>query len=71
LALSEVCSSIRQQHPEFGDDWDIVYLITKPLEFLNQQMNHGELGTCASGRVGNEDKNDAEDNEDEEEEVKA
>lgn len=68
LALSGVCSSIRQQHPEFGDDWDIVYLITKPLEFLNQQMNHGELGACASGRVENEEDNGVEDDEEEEEE---
>lgn len=31
LMLSHVCTSIRVLHPEYGNNWGLAYLVTKPL----------------------------------------
>lgn len=70
LALANICNTIRQHHPEFGNDWGIAYLITKPLDFLNQHFAHGELAT-PDAEVNNNpggQNNNFEDDEEEEEE---
>ena len=66
MALSTICTAIRQQHPEFGNDWEIVYLVTKPLDFLNQTMSHGYLDLPNAGAASKGDDNDNEDDEGEE-----
>lgn len=65
LALSVICDAIRQQHPEFGNAWEVAYLITKPLDFLNQPMPHGNLELP---NANNDQDGDDEDDEDEDEE---
>ena len=42
LMLSEVFNAIRGQHPEYGQQWGIVYLVTKPLALL-QAMPQEDL----------------------------
>eukprot|EP00602_Paraphysomonas_sp_CaronLab_P008432 CAMPEP_0185027938 /NCGR_PEP_ID=MMETSP1103-20130426/13301_1 /TAXON_ID=36769 /ORGANISM="Paraphysomonas bandaiensis, Strain Caron Lab Isolate" /LENGTH=95 /DNA_ID=CAMNT_0027562143 /DNA_START=433 /DNA_END=720 /DNA_ORIENTATION=+ len=37
LAISSICDLIRAANPQFGVDWGVAYLLTKPLDFLNQQ----------------------------------
>jgi RNA-binding protein YhbY len=34
IALGNICDSIRAMYPEFGLDWGITYLISKPLQYL-------------------------------------
>jgi hypothetical protein len=36
LTISSICDTIRRNHPEFGNDWGVAYLLSKPLDFLNQ-----------------------------------
>lgn len=66
-ALATICTRIRQQHPEFGNDWGIAYLITRPLDFLNQQMLHGQFdGNLAAPPIQG-DGGEVEDDDEEEE----
>jgi hypothetical protein len=67
LALATICAAIRQHHPEFGNNWGISYLVTKPLDFLNQQLLHGDLALPNNGVDNTEEDNDdvEEDEEDE------
>jgi hypothetical protein len=57
IALSTICNSIRVQNPQFGNDWAIAYLISKPLEFLNQRS----LLLQANNPENNGNENDDED----------
>jgi hypothetical protein len=69
-ALSAISNAIRQQHPEFGNQWGLAYLITKPLDFLNQQnIVHGDLEVDANFQAngGEDDEEDDEDDDDDEE----
>lgn len=35
IMLSSICSAIRNLHPEFGSQWGISYLVSKPLALLS------------------------------------
>ena len=43
VLLSEICNEIRTSNPHWGNDWSIAYFISKPLEFLNQPIEHGAI----------------------------
>ncbi len=58
-ALADIEDTIKLQNPQFGNTWGIAYLITKPLDFLNQVQPHGAVGI---------EEDDKEEEEEEEEE---
>ena len=43
ILLSEICNAIRAASGSLGNKWGIAYIISKPLEFLNQPILHGAI----------------------------
>eukprot|EP00595_Chromulina_sp_UTEXLB2642_P003447 CAMPEP_0196761756 /NCGR_PEP_ID=MMETSP1095-20130614/1059_1 /TAXON_ID=96789 ORGANISM="Chromulina nebulosa, Strain UTEXLB2642" /NCGR_SAMPLE_ID=MMETSP1095 /ASSEMBLY_ACC=CAM_ASM_000446 /LENGTH=98 /DNA_ID=CAMNT_0042111689 /DNA_START=262 /DNA_END=558 /DNA_ORIENTATION=- len=62
IALKRIADNIRAQNPQYGNGWELAYLISKPLDFLNQPVYP------AVTEAVNEDEEDVEDEEDEDEE---
>jgi hypothetical protein len=66
LILWTICNSIRIAHPEFGNDWGIAYLVSKPLQYFLPIQQHNILGNVNPvGSIVNDDDDD--DDEEEEE----